>query len=50
MLNISSVSYVRYQRAVFNLNYWLLDMKFVFSFEILHMWQICDIDEKIWET
>jgi len=25
-------------------------MKFVFNFEILHMWHICDIDEKMWET
>jgi hypothetical protein len=40
-LNISSVSCVRYQRVFFNLNYWLLHMKFVFNFEILRMWHIC---------
>ena len=34
MLNISSVSYVRYQRVFFKLNYWLLHMKFVFNFDL----------------
>lgn len=39
-LNISSVSCVRYQRVFFNLNYWLLDMKFVFK---LLKFYTCDI-------